>query len=58
MKKIFQSKTVWLAIAQAVAGIFTVILTENPELNTLGWVGVVKSIIDVALRLITSKPVI
>jgi hypothetical protein len=49
-KKIFQSKTVWLAILQAVAGIFAVILTENPTLVTVGWVGIVKSIVDVAVR--------
>ena len=57
MKKILQSKTVWLSILTAIAGVMTVILGENPQLNTVGWITIVKAVIDFGLRMITSKPV-
>lgn len=50
-KKIWQSKTVWIAILQAIAGVMAVVFAENPGLVTIGWVGVVKSVVDVAVRL-------
>jgi hypothetical protein len=39
-----------LAILQAVAGILAVIVSENPTLATLGWMGVLKSALDVIVR--------
>jgi len=54
-KKLWQSKTVWFAIAQAVVSVLVVVLTE---LDLVGYIGIVKSVADVVLRLITEDPVI
>ena len=53
-KGIFSSRTVWLAIAQGVAGILVVIMTEYPE---LGYGALLKSILDVLLRMSTTKSI-
>lgn len=55
MKSIFASKTAWLAILQAVAG---VVLTFNG--STTGYLGIgliLKSVIDVVLRMMTDSGV-
>ena len=54
MNKLFQSRTVWLAIAQALGAVAIVVLTE---LDMMGGVLVAKSIVDILLRLDTNKPV-
>lgn len=56
MQKITQalkSRTVWLAIAQAILGIAVVVLTEA---DMLGAVSIVKSLGDIFLRSITTEP--
>lgn len=55
-KTFWQSKTFWLAVLQAVAGVIAVILTENPQLEMVGGVAILKSVIDTLLRGVTSKP--
>jgi len=53
--KILKSKTVIVAVLQAVSGIVVAISTTLPE---LGWTLVAKSALDIALRLITVKPLL
>ena len=53
-KSILLSKTVWLAILQAILGIVVAVGSQIP---TVGWLMVVKSIIDVLIRVITTQPV-
>ena len=54
MKTLFESRTFWLAVAQAVASVVIVVLTE---LDMVGYVGIVKSIVDIVLRVDTTSPV-
>lgn len=53
-KKLLHSKTFWLAVLQAAAGIVAALVLELPG---VGWLVSAKSVIDVLLRLVTSKPV-
>lgn len=54
MKSWYKSKTVWLAILQAVAGIVVVFSTQHPEIGALV---LMKSLLDVTLRFVTQLPV-
>jgi hypothetical protein len=54
MKPIFKSKTFWLAIIQAIGGVVVVFETQYPAIGALI---VIKSIIDISLRLITDLPI-
>lgn len=54
MKSFFESKTVWIALIQAVVGGLVIFLTEIPDL--VGYVAIVKSIGDILIRLVTDKP--
>ena len=53
-KKWYQSKMIWLAVVQGIAGIVTAVATEFPE---IGGLAVVKSVMDIALRAVTKSPV-
>lgn len=55
MKNILKSRTVWLAVAQAVGSVAIVILTE---MDMMGAVLVVKSLVDILLRIDTKEPVL
>jgi len=57
MKSAWASKTVGVAVLQAVAGVLAALVSANPTLVTVGWVMVVKSVLDVALRFVTVEPV-
>lgn len=52
-----RSRTVWVAIAQAIVGGITAAIAVNPSLEKLGWVVVGKSVFDIWLRAITTKPI-
>ena len=52
-KIIFTSRTFWLAVLQGILGVLVVIGTQAPE---LGWVVILKSIIDIGLRMLTTEP--
>ena len=52
MKSLFASKTFWVAVIQAVTGVVVVALTE---LDMVGYVAMFKSLVDIALRMVTSK---
>lgn len=56
-KSWYQSKTVWLAIAQGVLGVMTALTTANPELATIGWIATGKSLLDMFLRFGTIKEI-
>ena len=47
------SKTVWIAILQAIGGVLIVVYTENP---TFGWAMLSKSVVDVFIRALTTEP--
>lgn len=53
MKSVFASRTVWLAVIQAVLGVAIVVATEAGE---VGIVLVLKSLVDIALRFDTYEP--
>ena len=54
MKKWYNSKTIWIAVIQALAGIVAAFVYQYPE---IGLLLVVKSGVDITLRLITEMPV-
>ncbi len=54
IKSIWESKTFWLAVVQAIAGVIVVFQTHFPE---VGFLVMVKSIIDVVLRLVSTSQV-
>lgn len=56
-KQLRFSKTFWLALAQAVAGLITVFFSDNPGLDAVGGLAVVKSAIDILVRMRTSQPI-
>ena len=53
MNKLLKSKTVWLALVQAFGGIVIAVFTE---LDLIGYVAITKSVMDIALRTITTIP--
>jgi len=54
MKKMRFSRTLWLALAQGIAGVLAVAITDYPE---IGWLAIVKSGIDFWLRYTTTQPI-
>ncbi len=57
IKSVFASRTVWLAIAQGIAGVLVALYATDPSLTNIGWLAVVKSIIDFYLRMNTTQQV-
>ena len=55
MKNWFNSRTVWLAVIQFVIGGLVVIQAQYPE---LGFIVMVKSVLDMLLRILTDKPLV
>jgi len=53
IKKLLKSKTVWLALIQAFGGIAIAVFTE---LDAVAYVAIIKSVVDIALRGLTTKP--
>lgn len=53
----YLSRTVWVAVLQAVLGVLAVVIAENPELGIVGALAVIKSAIDMILRGITTRPI-
>lgn len=52
MKKLVHSKTFWIAVSQAVGAVLVVALTE---LDMMGGVLIVKSLVDIVVRLQTTE---
>jgi len=57
-KNWYKSKTIQFAFLQAIAGILTAIIATYPELKVVGVIAIVKSVIDMALRYVTDKPIL
>ena len=49
----YVSRTLWLALAQGLAGIFLALATEY---QSVGWIVVGKAVIDGVLRVLTVAP--
>lgn len=58
IKEWYKSRTIWVAILQAVLGITLAFGVEYPEINTVGGVLVLKSVLDMVLRYITTEPIV
>ncbi|MBT7339191.1 MAG: hypothetical protein HN802_05835 [Candidatus Jacksonbacteria bacterium] len=54
MQQLLKSRTVKLAIIQAIGGIAIAVFTD---LDMIGYVGIVKSLVDISLRMVTTKPI-
>ena len=57
MKKLYQSRTFWIAVIQAIIGVLTVAFSEIGAVDALGYVAVLKSFVDVALRIDTDTKI-
>lgn len=57
MKKCYKSKTIQLAIIQAILGLITVFISEG-VIKDIGFVAIVKSILDFLVRLNTSETIV
>lgn len=57
MKKWYKSRTIQIAIIQALLGLITVFISEG-VIKDIGFVAIVKSILDFLLRLNTDKTII
>jgi len=57
-KKWYKSRTVQLAILQAAIGIVTALITNNPTLQDVGYIAIVKSILDFLLRVQNTAKII
>lgn len=53
-KSWYTSKTIWIAILQGILGVLVAIGTSVPN---IGWLIILKSIIDIILRGLTEKPI-
>lgn len=54
MKTLLSSKTFQIAVIQAIGGLLIVALTQ---LDAVGYVAIVKSVIDILVRMNTSEPI-
>ena len=57
MKPWYYSKTIVLAILQGVAGIIAAYGSENPDIYTIGYIAIAKSVLDVGIRILTYKEI-
>ncbi len=53
-KSLFGSKVFWIAMAQAVIAVVIVFQGYYPD---AGWLLMAKSMLDIALRMMTTKPI-
>ena len=56
-KALIESKAFWLAVAQLVLAGIAIFQTQYPELQSVGALGVIKSLIDIFLRANTTQPI-
>jgi ABC-type arginine transport system permease subunit len=54
MKSWAKSRTVWVAIGQAVVGVLLAVISADPALQQVGWVAAAKSVLDIVLRAMTT----
>ena len=55
--KLLRSRTVWLALGQAVAASMALLSPEQVPVRWIGWIAIVKSGVDVFFRAITKEPI-
>ncbi len=58
VKPFLKSRTVWLAVAQFVASILTAMFAQDPALQSVAALGILKSIADLLIRISTTQPII
>ncbi len=56
LKNIWSSRTVWLAIFQAISGLVLALTTTDPALKDIAGLMILKSLADLGLRALTNKP--
>ena len=56
-KALIESKTFWVAVAQAVLGVLVIFMNAYPDLQAVGALVVGKSILDMWLRTQVQAPV-
>lgn len=56
-KKWWESKAVWIAVLQGVAGVLAAILSTDPALKGVGYLAIVKSVIDYFVRVNTTASI-
>lgn len=56
-QKWWQSRTIQFAAIQFIVGLIAAIIAEYPQIATIGWVAIVKSVFDILLRLDTFKKI-
>ena len=54
----YKSRTLILAILQGLAGVVTALMVTDPTLQSVGMVAIIKSIIDVGIRLTSNEETI
>ena len=57
VKSIFLSKTFWVACVTFLAGLAVLVQNTFPNQSWVGYAIMAKSLLDIALRLITTQPV-
>lgn len=57
-KQWYQSKTIWLAVAQGVAGILIAYFSSNPVAATVGYGALLKSALDMYLRFTSTQTIL
>jgi hypothetical protein len=55
MKEWTKSRTIWLALLQGIVGILVAVSIDDPAFDLAGYIAILKSIIDILLRLRTNE---
>lgn len=56
-KNWYESRSLWIAIFQGIAGVLVIFFAENPEFAVVGVGATVKSFLDMYLRYTTNKEI-
>ena len=57
-KPFWKSLTVWTAVIQALIGVLTAIAAQDPSVQVVGVIAILKSFVDLANRVRTTQPII
>lgn len=53
----YYSSTLWIAVAQALVGVIVAFTSANPALDSVAGIAILKSVLDVFLRLNTTTAI-